>query len=89
MKTPAIAEAMTSAPNSAKFIETPERLQSTISAITDRCRANFKPQNIPADLKAIKGWVVWVAKEKAKPQPGKFDIREAPHGTTAHEADCF
>ena len=44
-----------------------------MSIITDRCRSNFNPQNIPADLKAVKGWVVWVAKEKADPQPGKFE----------------
>jgi putative DNA primase/helicase len=73
MKTPAIAGAMAAALSNANRTETPQRLQSSIAAITDRCRANFKPQNIPADLKAIKGWVVWVAKEKAKPQPGKFD----------------
>lgn len=41
--------------------------------VTRRCRANFKPQNIPADLKAIKGWVVWKVKEKTNPQPDKFD----------------
>ena len=41
--------------------------------VTRRCRANFKPQNIPADLKAIKGWVLWVVKEKANAQPDKFE----------------
>ena len=61
------------AQDSANFTDTPERLQSSIAAITERCRAKFKPQNIPADLKAVKGWVVWKAKEKAKSQPGKFD----------------
>ena len=44
-----------------------------MNAITENCRSKFKPQNIPADLKAIKGWVVWEAKDKAKPQQGKFD----------------
>ena len=48
-----------------------------MNAITERCRSNFKPQNIPADLKAIKGWVVWAAKDKAKNSQGsstKFPI---------------
>lgn len=73
MKTPDTTEAMPSALNSANFTDTPQRLQSPITAITERCRANFKPQNIPADLKVIKGWLVWKAKEKANPKPGKFD----------------
>jgi putative DNA primase/helicase len=38
---------------------------------TAKCRANFKPRNIPADLKAVKGWLVWRA--KAKVTQGKFD----------------
>ncbi len=42
-----------------------------IDAIHERCRSNFNPQNIPADLKALKGWVVWKARERKK--PGKFD----------------
>lgn len=33
-----------------------------IQTVTRRCRDNFKPQNIPDELKAIKGWVVWKAK---------------------------
>ena len=41
--------------------------------ITERCRTNFNPQNIPADLKALKGWVVWQAREKTNPKPNKFD----------------
>jgi putative DNA primase/helicase len=44
-----------------------------MKATTERCRANFNPQNIPADLKALKGWVVWQAREKTTPQPNKFD----------------
>lgn len=44
-----------------------------MSTITDLCRNNFNPKNIPADLKAIKGWLVWEAREKANPKPGKFD----------------
>ena len=44
-----------------------------MKTITEQCRKNFSPQNIPADLKALKGWVVWQAREKAKPQPNKFD----------------
>lgn len=50
--------------------------------ITNRCRANFNPQNIPANLKAIKGWVVWMAKEKPNPQPGKFD--KMPYYPSGH-----
>jgi hypothetical protein len=44
-----------------------------IEKVTRRCRDNFKPQNIPAELKAIKGWVVWKAGKKKKPHPDKFD----------------
>ncbi len=44
-----------------------------IETVTRRCRDNFKPQNIPAELKAIKGWVVWKAGEKKNPHPDKFD----------------
>ena len=52
------------------FTETPQMAQSSIAAFTARCRANLEPQNIPADLKAVKGWVVW--KAKTHPQAGKF-----------------
>jgi len=41
--------------------------------ITNRCRTNFNPHNIPTELKAINGWVVWKAREKANSQPGKFE----------------
>jgi len=44
-----------------------------VKLITEQCRTNFKPQNIPADLKALKGWVVWEARGKANPKPNKFD----------------
>jgi putative DNA primase/helicase len=46
---------------------------AAIAEIHKRCRAGFKAENIPADLKALKGWVVWVAKEKKNPKPDKFD----------------
>jgi len=44
-----------------------------MKTVTEGCRKNFNPQNIPADLKTLKGWVVWIAKEKANPKPNKFD----------------
>lgn len=44
-----------------------------MKTVTERCRTNFNPQNIPADLKNLKGWVVWIAKEKATPKLNKFD----------------
>ncbi len=66
-----------------------------IEMVTRRCRENFNPQNIPTNLKAIKGWVVWKADEKANPQPDKFDkkpfypsgqIRKGTQGTAEDKA---
>jgi putative DNA primase/helicase len=66
-----------------------------IQTVTRRCRANFKPQNIPDALKAIKGWVVWRAGEKKNPRPNKFDkkpyypsgsLRSADQGTEEDKA---
>ena len=44
-----------------------------MNAITERCRSNFKPQNISAELKSLKGWVVWKARERTNPKLDKFD----------------
>lgn len=66
-----------------------------IETVTRRCRANFKPQNIPDELKAIKGWVVWRAGEKKNPHPDKFDkkpyypsgsLRSGAQGTAEDKA---
>jgi putative DNA primase/helicase len=51
----------------------PAEVAAFITATHARCRANFRPENIPADLKAIKGWVVWRAQAKDKPTLEKFD----------------
>ena len=50
---------------------------NNIQQITARCRAELQPENIPPDLKQVKAWLVWVAKEKTKPVKGKFD--KVPH----------
>jgi putative DNA primase/helicase len=66
-----------------------------IETVTRRCRDNFKPQNIPDELKEIKGWVVWRAGEKKNPHPDKFDkkpyypsgsIRSGAQGTVEDKA---
>jgi P4 family phage/plasmid primase-like protien len=49
-------------------------VEAFIAAVHARCRTNFRPENIPADLKILKGWVVWKAQPKKKSAPGaKFD----------------
>ena len=66
---PDTTEAMPSTLDSADY--------PTVAQITARCRSEFEPQNIPSELKACKGWIVWKAKHKEKPEPKRF--AKTPH----------